>query len=105
MSTLEIHFHLAAFEGDNLFAASGDPAFLVAVNETLEASGAEIVFARPWTRFISEQAAVNVFAIGDTESAVVLDELNRKEFSFGFLNQLAECVLFCHGSLLFLLRG
>jgi hypothetical protein len=89
MPTLEIHFELAALEGDNLFTASGDPAFLVAVNETLEASGAEIVFARPWTGFVSQQAAVNVLAIGHAESAVILDELNRKELAFGFLNQIA----------------
>jgi hypothetical protein len=89
MPTLEIHFELAALEGDNLFIASGDPAFLVAVNETLEASGAEIVFARPWVSFGSEQAAVNILAIGDTKSAVIFNELNRKELAFGFLNQIA----------------
>jgi hypothetical protein len=105
MSTLEIHFQLAAFEGHDLFVASGDPAFLVAINEAFEASVSQIVFASPWTTFGSEQAAINVFAVGDTESAIVLDELNRKEFSFGFLNQLAEFVLFVHGLLLFLLRG
>lgn len=101
MPTLEIHFQLAAFEGDDLFAVCGDPAFLVAVNEGFVASTAYGVFARPWGASRSQQAVIDVFTVGDTERAVILDELNRKELAFGFLNEIAEFGLFVHGLLFF----
>jgi hypothetical protein len=101
MPTLEIHFQLAAFEGYDLFAVCGDPAFLVAVNETGKTSVLKGVFARPWVSFGSEQATIKVFPVRRANGSVVLYELNRKELAFGFLNEIAEFGLFVHGCLFF----
>ena len=82
-----------AAEGHDCVLVSGCPSFGVAVDEGNEASGFALVFAT------LEQAAILVLAVDDADGAVLLDEGDGKELTFGFSDQVVEFGL--HG-LLFL---
>ena len=82
-----------ATEGHDCVLVSGCPSFGVAVDEGNVSRDGDIVHAT------LEQAAILVLAVDDADGAILLDEGNGEELSFGFSDQVVEFGL--HG-LLFL---